>query len=336
MMDRRVAGTRTWSAPPCSCHGRCRRSSSRCCGASCSTALPASSTRVCEPCGWDAADMVCGCDGGMAAADPGRRVEDDAVRRHAAARRTAEHRPLAVRSRAHRRRRVARASSPTSRCRCLEAGAAGRVHLPRARRLSRVRSGVCDDGGGPGTATEPIALYTFSRAAADASVRLRIGAVGDRVRRQLSCSRSRASRSSAATPCSSGRHDADASWPGAWHGAARRAGALAAVLDGGRPPSLPRRGCSRRPRSIPRRPGARSLPCAVRRTRTSGRRSATRSSSPAARPCCRVALERCARTRWRGCRFADGARCSRSCWPCRCFRRSRSCRRCTCCCADCG
>ena len=45
-------------------------------------------------------------------------------------------------------------------------------------------------GGGPGTATEPLSLYAFIALTAASALRLRLGALGHRLPRDVSCSRS--------------------------------------------------------------------------------------------------------------------------------------------------
>ena len=88
-------------------------------------------------------------------------VEDDAVRRAAAARRPAEHRPRALRGGRRRRRRAWQQFStitlPLLRPALLVALLFRALDAFRVFDLVYVMT-----GGGPGTATEPIALYTFT------------------------------------------------------------------------------------------------------------------------------------------------------------------------------
>ena len=100
--------------------------------------------------------------GRLGAAGAGRRVEDDAVRGAAAARRTAEHRSLALRGGPHRRRRrpwrqFRHVTLPLLRPAMLVALIFRTLDAFRVFDLIYVMT-----GGGPGTATEPIALYTFN------------------------------------------------------------------------------------------------------------------------------------------------------------------------------
>ena len=80
----------------------------------------------------------------VGAGDPRRRLEDDAVRRAAAARRPAEHRRLAVRGGPH-RRRLRLAAVPSRHAAAAQAGDSRGAHLPHARRLPRVRPDLRDD-----------------------------------------------------------------------------------------------------------------------------------------------------------------------------------------------
>ena len=73
----------------------------------------------------------------------------------------AEYRRLALRGRPD-RRRLRLAAVPPHHAAAAQAGAAGRAHLPDARRLPRVRPDLRHDRRRPGTSTEPIALYTFN------------------------------------------------------------------------------------------------------------------------------------------------------------------------------
>ena len=107
-------------------------------------------------------------------------------------------------------------------------------------------------GGGPGTATEPIALYTFSDAPAEPALRLRLGAVGHRLRRRVRLRAGQHPRCSAATRCWSGRHD------GAALGLARLASGCSWRSFSSRctgrscPRSRRRAGCSARRALVPR------------------------------------------------------------------------------------
>ena len=214
---------------------------------------------------------------------------------------------VALRSRAHRRRRAAGGSSSRSRCRC-SAPALLVALLFRALDALRVFDLIYVlTGGGPGTATEPLALYTFVALLQQPALRLRLGAVRDRCSRSAFGWRSRSCACSAATASgASARHERSRG----------RIALVAALVRGQRPVSAVlgahRVAHARAPAvrgAVARaaRAGPRPLSRAVRRARlldadpqlAGGRRRAPRSSASRwARP---------APTRWRGCASAAGA-----------------------------
>ena len=142
-------------------------------------------------------------------------------------------------------------------------------------------------GGGPGTSTEPIALYTFNSLLQIPALRLRLGALGDRLRRDV-----RARAGLHQVPWR--RTHGDEGVTGEQEGRARWAAVavLVLVLATAFPfywaivsSFTPESRLFRSPSLFPTTSRARSLPRALRRARTSGSRSEIRWSWRERRRC---------------------------------------------------
>ena len=160
--ERRRPGARSWCARPCSCPGRFRPSSSRWSGASCSRARPDWRPALAAGVGVSAADLVRERARRLAAADSRRRLEDDAVCRASCC-------SPVCRTSIRRSTRPPTstapdpgADSPTSRCRCFGRRCWWRFSSAALDALAGLRLVYVMTGGGPGSATEPIALYHAS------------------------------------------------------------------------------------------------------------------------------------------------------------------------------
>ena len=114
----------------------------------------------------------------------GRRLEDDAVRGAPAPRRAAEHRPVALRGGPD-RRGLGLAPVPPRDPAAAAAGDPGGAHLPDAGRLPRLRPGLRAHRRGPGNFHRADRALHLQRPVSDPALRLRLGAVGDRVPRHL-------------------------------------------------------------------------------------------------------------------------------------------------------
>ena len=127
-----------------------------------------------------------------------RRLEDDAVRRAAAARRAAEHRSMRSTRPPQSTAPAAGAQFVDDHAAAAQARAAGRAALSRARRVPRLRPGLRADRRRARHGDRADRALHVQHAAAEPALRLRLGAVGDRLRRGV---RLRARRASA---CSGG------------------------------------------------------------------------------------------------------------------------------------